>query len=161
MQTLETIMEAIAYYEARLQEVRAAFAALPVVADASDTPDFSINAAMKQRVILSARKAALAEETKAVNASLDANETEVKAYLVHNDMQSVKVNGLFNASLVNKTYYADTGEFKAWALVNDPLSLTIAVKQSGVAAYLADNNDVLPPGLKASNLVTVSFRKLK
>ena len=167
-QAIKQAREAYAYYSSKLIEIEAYAKRMcieleetEVRDDLPSTADFNINQAMKQRKELLARKTKLAADVKANNAQLDENEASTKAYLVHNGMQNVKLKGLFQASLVNKTYYADEGGFKAWALTNDPTCLTVTVKQSGIADYLLDNENTLPPGIKATNILSVSFTKSK
>lgn len=164
----EMAKAAYTYYTSQLAEIEAyakkmdfELEEIGVRDDLPSTADFDINHAMKQRKELLARKTKLAADVKTNNAQLDENEASTKAYLVHNGMQNVKLAGLFQASLVNKTYYADEGGFKAWALTNDPTCLTVTVKQSGIADYRLDHENELPPGIKATNILSVSFTKSK
>lgn len=112
----------------------------------------NVMALMQQRKTYAEALSVLADRTKIVKEAIEAIESELKAHMVHTQQQSIKVKGLYNASIVEKTYYAaEQGvDIKGWAIENDPSLLTISLKQSGVKDYAADHEGALPPGIKAS-----------
>lgn len=126
----------------------------------TQAPNDPIRALMESYRTTADQIAEYEAKVKNLKASQTGIEAQLRDHMIRNGLQSVSVKGLYSCSLSTTNRYNDTGGFIPWALANDMGCLTVAMKQSGVAAHV-EAYGTLPPGVTATPVTKASLRRAK